>query len=237
MSAPIVLLHPLGADRGFWEPVEAVLPDRDVLALDLPGHGTAPALPEGTGIEEYSAAVAEQLAAIGQPVHLVGMSLGGLVAQQLGAARPDLLASVVLVDTVAIYPEPMQQMWRDRARTAREDGLASLVAPMVTMWFTDALAAAGDQRVAQACNTFEKTNPEGYARACDLLAATDLRDTVPSISVSTVVVCGEDDTPPFRDGAAWLAKTAGDDDVHWLPGKHACAIEYPDEFADLLRRR
>lgn len=234
MSAPVVLLHPLGADGGFWAPVQAALSDREVVAIDLPGHGGAPALPKGTGVEGYSAVVAEQLESVGAPVTLVGMSLGGLVAQQLGAARPDLLASVVLVDTVAIYPEPMQQMWRDRAATARRDGLASLVEPMVTMWFTDELAAAGDSRVTQARKTFESTDPEGYARACDLLADADLREAVRSIDVPTVVVCGRDDTAPFRDAALWLAERTGDGTVRWLPGKHACAIEAADEFAALL---
>jgi 3-oxoadipate enol-lactonase len=233
MSAPFVFLHPLGADARFWDPVRAELVPRTTIALDLPGHGTAPPPPLGAGIEAYAASVAEQL---DEPAHLVGMSLGGLVAQELAASRPELVASVVLADTVAVYPDPMRQMWRDRADIARTGGLSSLVEPMVEMWFTAELAAASDPRVEQARHTFASTDPEGYARTCEALACVDLRDRAASLTVPTTVVCGQDDAPPFRDAATWLAATAGDGSPHWLPGRHACAVEEPAKFAELLLR-
>ncbi|CAN5841429.1 3-oxoadipate enol-lactonase [soil metagenome] len=234
MNAPFVFLHPLGADRHFWEPVRAALGTHPSFSLDLPGHGGAPMLDRGAGIDELSAVVAAQLVELGTPVHLVGMSLGGLVAQQLAATRPDLIASAYLVDTVPVYPEPMRQMWRDRAATARSEGLASLVDPMVAMWFSAELADAGDSRVLQACNTFRETEPEGYARSCDLLAEVDLRATVAAAVAPTIVVCGEDDAPPFREAADWLASATGAGAVYWLPGRHACAVEVPGNFVSVL---
>jgi len=201
------------------------------MALDLPGHGSAELPALGAGIDAYAAAVADQL---GEPAHLVGMSLGGLVAQELAASRPDLVASVVLVDTVSVYPEAFQQIWQDRADIARASGLSSLVEPMVEMWFSAELAATADPRVDHARRTFVGTDPEGYARTCDMLAEVDLRDRVTSLAVPAVVVCGQDDAPAFREAATWLARTTGDGTVHWLPGRHACAVENPAKFADLL---
>jgi 3-oxoadipate enol-lactonase len=231
MSAPFVFLHPLGADARFWDPVRAELGPQTSMALDLPGHGSAELPALGAGIDAYAAAVADQL---GEPAHLVGMSLGGLVAQELAASRPDLVASVVLVDTVSVYPEAFQQIWQDRADIARASGLSSLVEPMVEMWFSAELAATADPRVDHARRTFVGTDPEGYARTCDMLAEVDLRDRVTSLAVPAVVVCGQDDAPAFREAATWLARTTGDGTVHWLPGRHACAVENPAKFADLL---
>jgi 3-oxoadipate enol-lactonase len=231
VSTPFVFLHPLGADARFWDPVRAELVPRTSMALDLPGHGSMPPPALGAGIDAYAATVADQL---DEAVHLVGMSLGGLVAQELAAAKPDLVASIVLVDTVAVYPEGFQQIWRERAQTARSGALSSLVEPMVEMWFSAELGAAADPRVGQARSTFAATDPEGYARTCDVLAAVDLRDSVSKLAVPTVVVCGEDDAPAFRDGANWLARATGDGTVHWLPGRHACAVENPAKFAELL---
>lgn len=231
MTTPIVLLHPLGADRHFWAPVLDALGPLPSAALDLPGHGASPALESGAGIEAYSNAVASQIA---EPAHLVGLSLGGLVAQQLAASRPEIVASVVLVDAVAVYPDPMRQMWCDRAAIARDGRLDSLIDPMVAMWFTDALIDSGDVRVEQARKTFGETDPEGYARACELLADVDLRDQVRALVPPSLVVCGEDDAPPFREAAEWLAMTTGGGPVSWLPGRHACAVEHPERFAALL---
>ena len=45
-----------------------------------------------------------------------------------------------------------------------------------------------------------------------------------SLPVPAVVACGDDDAPAFRDAAIWLAEVTGGK-VHWLPGRHACAIE------------
>jgi 3-oxoadipate enol-lactonase len=234
MSAPFVLLHPLGADAAFWDPVRAELRSCPSMALDLPGHGSMPPLPRGAGIDAFAGAVANELATYDEPVHLVGMSLGGLVAQQIGWGRADLVASVVLVDTVAVYPDPMRQMWHDRAQTARTDGLASLVDPMVEMWFSPELASAGDPRVERARQTFSSTDPEGYARSCDLLADVDLQGRRIPRAIPTAVVCGHDDAPAFRDGASWLADSTNAETVRWLPGRHACCIEAPGDFASIL---
>lgn len=233
MTTPLVLLHPLGADRHFWDPVRDALGPHPAVALDLPGHGSAP-LADGAGIEAYADAVVRAVAKLAEPVCLVGMSLGGLVAQHIGWARPDLVASVVLVDTVAVYPDAMRQMWRDRAAVARHGDLSSLIEPMVTMWFTTGFADSGSGTVATARKAFGSTNPEGYARACELLAEVDLRDQVQALSVPAIAVCGEDDAPAFRDGASWLAHATGGGAVRLLPGKHACCVEHPDEFAALL---
>ncbi|WP_319457282.1 MULTISPECIES: alpha/beta hydrolase [unclassified Mycobacterium] len=234
MNAPLVFLHPLGADGRFWDPVRAELGSRTSVAPDLPGHGSAPPPPVGAGIDFYAAAVAEQISTMGTAAHVVGMSLGGLVAQELAVARPELVASAVLVDTVPVYPAALQHNWRERADTARRSGLSSLVDPMVAMWFSTDLAATTDPRVEQARNTFAATDPEGYARSCEVLADVDLRERLASLTRPTTIVCGHDDAPAFREGASWLAGETGDGTVHWLPGRHACAVEFPTEFADLL---
>ncbi|MGV9799178.1 alpha/beta fold hydrolase [Mycobacterium sp. NPDC003449] len=233
-ALPYLLLHPLGGDRTFWQPVQAELAPGRAVALDLPGHGSAAPLRRGAGVAEFAAQVADQLAGGPAPVHVVGVSLGGIVAQRLAMDRPDLVASLFLVDTVAVYPEPMRQMWRERADTARRGELASLVPPMVEMWFTPALVAADDARVRRAREVFAGTDAEGYARACDLLATVDLTGGLAGSPVPTVVVCGEDDAPPFRAAATGLADATGGAPVYWLPGRHACAVEAAQAFASLL---
>lgn len=232
MNAPYVFLHPLGADRHFWDPVRAQL-SSDSVALDLPGHGAAALPPLGAGVGAFSAPAADQIAELGRPVHLVGMSIGGLVAAQIALHRQELVASVVLVDAVAVYPDAMRAMWHDRAGTARRGALSTLVEPMVQMWFTDELAGSNDLRVQRARRTFAATDPEGYARACEVLAETDLSDRIPALQVPVVAVCGTDDAAPFRAAATWFGEVTGAP-VHWLPGRHACAVEVPELFAEVL---
>jgi pimeloyl-ACP methyl ester carboxylesterase len=107
-GAPLVLLHPLGADRHVWAAVVPLLADRrEIIVFDLPGFGESLPL---TGREQtpraLAAAVAEHLAVIGvaRP-HVAGNSLGGWVALELGLRGA--AASVTGIAPAGLWPEPL----------------------------------------------------------------------------------------------------------------------------------
>ncbi len=232
-----VLLHPLGNDGSFWAPVlETWGASGGVLTPDLLGHGGADLPPLGSGIEVYTDAV---LAACEERdlgrIDVVGVSLGGLVAQDLAIRYPEVVRRLVLVDTVAVYPEFLRANWRERAATARADGLAPLADAMEAMWFTDAFRADQRQAVADVRGLFLRQDPEGYARTCEALELTDTRPGLPGIEAPTLVVCGEHDAPPFVEAAHLLSEQIPDARLRWLTGaKHAAVLEQPDVFAGLL---
>jgi 3-oxoadipate enol-lactonase len=239
VSPPLVLLHPLGVDHTFWRDVVRRLAAEhgraDVVAFDLPGHGRGPALPPGASLEDVAGLVLCQLEARGLlPAHLIGVSLGGLVAQVVAATRPDGVVCLVLADTVAVYPEQMRTMWLERAATARAGDLASLVPPMESMWFTDAYRADRSSRVSEVRETVLAPDPEGYARTCEALARADVTATAGQITAPTLVVCGTGDAPPFVAAADWLVDHLPAAESAWLEGAHAVALERPHEFADVV---
>ena len=86
---PLVLLHGIGGELCVWEPVLEPLAQRaDVIAIDLPGFGRSPALPDGVDPAPgaLAAAIAGLLDELGiDSAHLVGNSLGGWVALELAA--------------------------------------------------------------------------------------------------------------------------------------------------------
>ncbi len=107
-GSPLVLLHPLGADRHVWDAVVPLLATRrELIAIDLPGFGESPALDAQVPTPRaLAAAVAEHLAAIGvERPHVAGNSLGGWVALELGligGAR-----SVSGIAPAGLWPEPL----------------------------------------------------------------------------------------------------------------------------------
>jgi len=107
-GAPLLLLHPLGADRHVWDAVVPLLAARrDVIAVDLPGFGESPPLTDREPTPRaLAAAVAEHLAAIGvaRP-HVAGNSLGGWVALELGLSGT--VASVTGIAPAGLWPEPL----------------------------------------------------------------------------------------------------------------------------------
>jgi pimeloyl-ACP methyl ester carboxylesterase len=104
---PLVLIHPLGADRHLWDPLTpALAAHRTVIAVDLPGFGESPALPETPTPRALADAVAVAVARLGfaRP-HVAGLSLGGWVALELGLAGA--AASVTAIAPAGLWPEPL----------------------------------------------------------------------------------------------------------------------------------
>lgn len=227
---PVVLLHPLGSDRSFWDAVP--LPeDRRWFALDLPGHGAAPVPEVADGIAGLGRYVLDAANEAGiAEFDVIGVSLGGLVAQHLAVQAPDRVSGTVLVDTVVRYPAPMVAMWRGRAELARTLGLADLVAPTLDIWFTAAFRATHPDVVERTTQTLLATRAEGYARTCELLADADLSSALGQLPVRTLAVCGEQDGDPFREAARAISEATGRP-VCWLDGKHAAVLEQPAAFA------
>ncbi|WP_328415436.1 alpha/beta fold hydrolase [Micromonospora sp. NBC_00389] len=235
MKAPLVLLHPLGADHRFWNPVVEALPDDvgDVVVPDLLGHGSAPLPPQGATIDDFADAIEADIARHSQ-IHLVGVSLGGLVAQVLAARRPDLVKRLVVADAVAVYPDAMRAMWRNRAATVRREGLEAVVEPMEALWFSEAFRRDATDAVERVRRILLASDPEGYARTCEALAIADTTALVGSVTAPVLVACGKDDAPPFRQATQWFAATLPAVTVAWLPGGHATAYEHPKPFADVV---
>jgi pimeloyl-ACP methyl ester carboxylesterase len=236
-SPPIVLLHPLGSSRAFWGPLreqwrKAGLGD-GLLALDLPGHGGAELPPTSPVVADYSEAVLDELDRAGlATADLVGVSLGGLVAQHLAVHHPDRVRRLVLAGTVAVYAPATKTMWLARAEQARREGLAALVRPTARLWFSEVFETHPDAQRALA--GLSETNTEGYARACEMLAEVDLRAEVGSIRTPTLVVCGQNDGVEFRQAARDFARWIPSARLVTLPGQHAVAIENACDFATAL---
>jgi 3-oxoadipate enol-lactonase len=233
---PVVLLHPLGVDRSVWQPVQDALPGFRFLSYDLPGHGSTPAPQDRCTVEDLGDQLADLLrAAEVGPAHVVGVSLGGLVAQVLAAREPGLVDRLVVVDAVAVYPPAMRDMWRERAALVREKGIEPVVVPTLELWFTAAALERDDAAVRTVRRLLLDADPEGYARACEVLETADTTHLLERITAPTLVVCGEDDAPAFTAAAPALASTIPDARLEWLPeARHAGAVEQPDGLAGLL---
>jgi 3-oxoadipate enol-lactonase len=233
---PVLLLHPLGVDSSFWDDVVPALGKFEVLTSDFPGHGSTPAPEQAYTVEDLADQARALLTDAGYDrVDVVGVSLGGLVAQLLAADAPDLVRSLVVVDAVSVYPEPLRTMWRDRAARAPVEGMAPFVEPTLALWFTADRLAEGGPMVDSVRAQLLATDPRGYALACRALDEADVTDALGRIAAPTLVVCGEDDAPPFTEAAADLAARLPGATVVWLaPARHAGVLEQPDQFRTAL---
>jgi pimeloyl-ACP methyl ester carboxylesterase len=106
---PLVLVHPLGGDRGVWEPVLPYLTGHhDTIAVDMPGFGESAELPEGmpatAGV--IAASIEATLDSVGvERAHVAGNSLGGWVALEFGKSERCL--SVTTLCAAGFWGRPL----------------------------------------------------------------------------------------------------------------------------------
>jgi len=235
---PLVLLHCLGVDHCLWPFALAGLErERTLLAYDFPGHGTSALPTVPYGIADLSNQLAGILDRAGiARAAVAGISLGGLVAQHFAATFPARVDRLVLIDTTPRYTDELRAMWAVRAAQARQDGVKSLIPGLLDIWFTKDFVAQNPSPVRYVRDTLEKCSGEGYARACETLAAADLRPLAAKIAAPTLVVCGEQDIPSFLGAARWLNANIAGSKLAWLaPARHASILEQPDAFRRTLR--
>lgn len=233
----LVMLHCLGMTHHLWDCLGGMADKYTLVSYDFPGHGetSLPAAPYG--IEELSAQLAGMLrrAGIGK-AHIMGLSLGGLVAQCFAATEPAMTDRLVLCDTTPRYTDEARAMWVVRATAARKDGAASLLPTIEKIWFTPGFVAADPPAVRLVRDTFRACSGEGYALACEALGAADLRDLAPRIRAPTLVVCGADEGQAFKDAAHWLRDNIAGARLEMIPSAgHASVLEQPLRIEKLLR--
>lgn len=233
----LVMMHCLGMTHHLWDCIGGLADRFTLLAYDFPGHGETPLPRAPYGIEELSEQLAALLRREGiQKAHIMGISLGGLVAQCFAATHPDMTDHLVLCDTTPRYTDDARRMWVVRADAARKDGAASLLPTIEKIWFTEAFVAANPPAVRLVRDTFQACSGEGYALACEALGAADLLALGPRIKAPTLVICGAEEGQAFKDAALWLRDTIAGARLEMIPSAgHATVLEQPELVERLLR--
>jgi 3-oxoadipate enol-lactonase len=198
-GAPVLsFVNSLGTDHRIWDAVATRLAPRfRLLRYDMRGHGLSDAPTGDYSLDQHIADLAGLLDAtgIGRTV-LIGISVGGLVAQGFALARPDRLAGLVLLDTAARIGDAGH--WQARADRVREGGMAAIAEAVLDRWFDARYRREHPDDFAGWRLMLERCPAQGYAATCATLRDTDLTGAVGGIRLRTLVAAGATDasTPP-----------------------------------------
>ena len=204
-SGPVLLcLHGIGSSGRAFAPQLAGLGDRyRVVAWDAPGYDRSPD-PEGApGLAGYARAVADLVETLGAPVHLLGVSWGGVIASRVALDHPRLLRSLILVDSSrgsGRDPRAAAAM-RARAVELAERGPDAFAIARAPRLLSPAADPALVERVRR--TMAEAIRLPGYDYAAQSMADTDLGPRLAEIAAPTLVLCGEQDvvTGPLESRA------------------------------------
>jgi pimeloyl-ACP methyl ester carboxylesterase len=236
----VLCLHGLGGDSNTWTPLMPALAGYRVLRPDLPGSGRSAGAGGALTIERLAEAVLAICTRLGvSRAHIVGHSMGTIVAQHLAAAQPHLVRSLALFGPLIAPPESARANIRARGEKARSEGLRGMHDIALAL-VNAATSTETRQRqpvaVAFVRESLMRQDPEGYARNCEALAACKAA-AVERITAPTLLVTGDEDVvaPPqsVRAMAERLAQAKSLRSIvlnrcgHWTPIERAedCARE------------
>jgi pimeloyl-ACP methyl ester carboxylesterase len=221
-----------------WRPQLSVLADEfTVVAWDEPGAGRSSDVPADYTLADYADCLAVLIEALDLgPAHVAGLSWGGTVALELYRHRPELVATLLLVDTYAGWkgslPEAEVQARVEGARRMVEAADDSFDPTLPGLF-------AGDpptEFVPLLQTMAADVRRQSMRTALSLMAETDQRDLLPRIAVPTLLLWGERDARSPLSVARQFADAVSHAELVVIPGAgHVSNLEAPDGFNEAVR--
>ncbi len=247
---PLVLLHSAGTGASQWRGVADRLAGRRRLLMpNLRGYGrTPPPDPAAPPLDEEIAVVREMAALAGRPAHLVGHSLGALVALHHALRHPETVAGLTLIEPVIVGILHADRAGGDKTAGRSLNEIGAMIAA-----FQGAIAASDTAAAMRAFAEYWEgpgawdaipaaARLPFFARADKMAADVDLawadrtgRDAFAALACPAQVLSAERTAPAARDMARRIADAIPGADYAVIPGAgHMAPATHPAAVGDLL---
>ena len=229
---PLLLIHGLGSSTEDWEPqIRDFASHFHVIAYDVRGHGRTDKPRTGYSVRQFADDAAALLRHLDVgPAHVLGISMGGMIALQLAVDHPKTVKSLTIVNS---GPELVLRTWRQRlgiySRFAivRLMGMRKMGELLATRLLPGpAHAAARDTFVER----WARNDPGAYLRALRALIGWSVTSRLGAIAAPTLVLTADQDYTPVTFKEEYTAKVPGAKLVIVPDSRHMLPVERPAEF-------
>jgi len=234
---PLVFINALGTDLRIWDGVVPHFMDRySILRYDKRGHGLSDCPSAPYSVRDFSSdllGLLDQLE-ISQAI-VVGISVGGMIAQDFAGCWPERVQALVLCDTAPVIGTA--DLWNDRINKLRADGMESMAEAILARWFAPIFKEKSPATYQGCYNMLTRMPLDGYTGTCEALRDADLTETTGTIEARTLILCGAEDVSTPPDVVRGLVELMPDAEFQEIPAAgHATCIEQPDLVAEQIER-
>ena len=231
-TIPIVFIHGVGLDRKMWTPQINYFKDYSTITYDLLGHGKTPFKKEEIKMKDY----VDQLLSLTEflsldKFHLVGFSIGSLIALNFAANFEKKLNSLTLIATTYKRNEKQRQEVIDRVNLAKLNKPISHLA--LKRWFTDKYLEKNPNIYEEFMKILTKDGEDqkNFIKAYELFAYyNDDVEIIKKISTKTLVMTGSIDPGSTPEMSKKLSNDLNNSSyIEINNGKHLCSIECADD--------
>ena len=230
-GAPLLLLHPIGLDSSWWQPLAARLAQHFcVLAPDFRGHGGSAPIRAEVELADLADDAADLLRFLGLPsAQVVGLSMGGMAAQHLAIRHPDRIRSLSLLGTACTIPDEVRPGVAERGELARQKGMNAVLESTLERWFSP---SALQSRLAESCRQkLLETDAQSWAWCWRAISRLDTLPLLQRISAPTLVVTGTQDVSAPPAAATLITRNIAHARLEIIDGApHMGPFELPERY-------
>jgi 3-oxoadipate enol-lactonase len=193
-----LFINSLGTDFRIWNDVADILKEHgNILMYDKRGHGLSDVVTDTKGLNDFAedAVALLKYLKIDQCI-IIGVSVGGMIAQIIAGRFPQLVEKLVLCDTR--HKIGNEQGWNDRIGQVREHGIQFISEGVMQKWFFENFRNSNTDRVKGYKNMLERSPALGYIQTCEAIRDANLQPIAEKIKIATLCIVGSEDgsTPP-----------------------------------------
>jgi 3-oxoadipate enol-lactonase len=234
---PVLMIHGLGGTTNTFTPLLPAFSRNRRVRFDLPGSGRSSRVEGPLTVQTFvHAALKAMAAAKVEKAHVVGHSMGTIVATHLAAAESNAVRSLALFGPLLAPPDQARANIRSRAGRARQEGMQGIADALVSASLSSETKTKRHAAVAFVRESLMAQEPDGYARSCEALAEMQPADTS-KIACPTLLVTGDEDVVSPPQSVRMMGQKIAGSRVEVLRGcGHWTPVEKPDECIELLKR-
>ena len=228
-STPIVFIHGVGLTYEIWQPQLDFFSNYSTLAYDILGHGKSSLKKQNISFDDFSDQLIKLIDELNfQKIHLVGFSIGSLIARNFATKFNDRLQSLVLLGSIYKRTEQQQKIVNERFNQAKKELKLSKLA--LKRWFTDKYLENNPDTYDKISSILSSNNMSNFIKVYELFVNHKNDEDFEKITVNTLITTGENDIGSTIEMSQELNKIIKNSQLKIIEnGKHLCGIECADE--------
>jgi pimeloyl-ACP methyl ester carboxylesterase len=228
---PLLLLHGLGSSVRDWEKQLPTFPKQfQVIACDLRGHGRTEKPPGPYSVPLFAADVAHLIKSLNfEPVHVLGISMGGMIAYQLAVSYPDLVQSLIVANAA---PELLVRGFRERLNVWQREMIVRLIGmrKMGEVLSERLFIKPEQEKLRQVfVKRWSENTPRAYLASMRAIVGWSVVDQLHNINAPVLVISADQDYT-FVSGREGLSRLPQAEFVTIQDSRHATPVEHPEQF-------
>ena len=231
---PIIFIHGVGLNHKIWKPQFDVF-ENTIVAYDILGHGQTPLESSNLSFDNFSRQLLNLINELNfKKIHLVGFSIGSLIARNFAENYNNRLESLTLLCSIFKRSKEQQQIVNDRFELSKKS--RSLSNQALKRWFTDEYILQNPKIYEEISSILNENNMEDFLKIYELFVKHKDNEKFENIKVKTLIMTGEFDSGSTPEMSKNLSKCIKNSKVKIIKnGKHLCSIECADEVNHAIK--